>query len=275
MQGKLKPRIEKVALESAMLVVILLFLLPVWMVVVNSVKSTEEANRLAVTLPSGFRFDNYVTVFRESNLLQGFLNGLFISTAVGIVAVLAASMASFFIARAATRFSRFSYGFFIVGLIVPVAVIPTYFALLTMHLNNTYIGLILIFTAYTMPLSIFLYTGFIRTVPKEIDEAAIVDGCGGLSLFYRVVFPLLSPVTVTIIVFNFVGVWNDVTTFLYFAGGDKWSLPMTVYMFFGKYSQQWNLVFADIVFTIAPCLMLYLFGQKYVVSGMTAGAVKG
>lgn len=261
--------------ELAMLAVAIVFIVPVWMVFVNSIKTTAEANQFGIWLPSTYQLNNYVTIFRESNAFQAFLNGIYIAGIVGVMAVFVSSMASFFIARSNARLSRFSYIYFISGLIIPVAIIPTYFALITMHLNNTYIGLILVFVTYTTPLSIFLYTGFMKTIPKELDEAAIVDGCNGFAMFFKVIFPLLGPVTMTVVVFNFVGVWNDVMTFLYFANGDKWTLPMTVYSFFGKYSQNWNLVFADIMFTIIPCLLLFAIGQKYIVSGMTAGAVKG
>lgn len=272
---KSNTRLRKILLELIMLIVILVYIIPVWMVLINSFKATDEANKFSIGFPTEFHFENYILVFQESNAFRAFLNGFFIASVVGIIAVLVTSMASFYLARACSRFARFSYSYFVSGLIIPVAIVPTYFALLALKLNNTYLGLIIVFVTYTIPLSVFLYTGFMKTVPRDMDEAAVIDGCGKFRTFFQVVFPLLAPVTTTVVVFNFVGVWNDVLTFLYFAGGDKWALPMTVYSFFGKYNQYWNLVFADIIFTIIPCLLLYIFGQKYVVSGMTAGAVKG
>lgn len=275
MAVKMKYMLRKVVLELVMLLVVLIYILPVWMVLINSIKTTDEANKFGIGFPKEVHFDNYIFVFLQSSAFRAFLNGLFIAIAVGVLAVLVTSLASFYLARSNTGFARFSYSYFISGLIIPVAVVPTYFALLALKLNNTYSGLILIFLTYTIPLSVFLYTGFMKTIPRDMDEAAIIDGCSRLRGFFQVIFPLLAPVTMTVVMFNFVGVWNDVMTFLYFAGGDKWALPMTVYSFFGKYNQYWNLVFADIIFTIVPCLLLYAFGQKYIVSGMTAGAVKG
>lgn len=266
---------QKTIIQLILLIISGIYIVPVWLVLVNSLKVTDEANKYYISLPAKFEFINYKLVIETGNVIRSFFNGLFIAVVVGVIAVIFAAIAAFYIARVSNGFSRFAYNYFISGLIIPIAIVPTYFALLIMQLNNTYLGLILVFVAYTMPLSIFLYTGFIKTIPTEIDEAAIIDGCSGLNVFARVIFPLLAPVTTTVIVFNFIGVWNDVPTFLYFAGGDKWSLPMTVYLFFGKYNQSWNLVFADIIITIIPCLLIYLFGQKYVVSGMTAGAVKG
>lgn len=268
-------KLIKIGLELIMLIVILIYLVPVWMVLTNSLKQTYEANEFGFGFPSVFHFENYVTVFQSADIFRALKNGVFLACTVGAVSIVISSMASYFIARSKRRFARFSYGYFVSGIIIPIALVPTYFALLFMKLNNTYVGLILVFVAYTLPLSVFLYTGFIKTIPRDLDEAAITDGCGNLYMFFKVIFPLLAPVTATVGVFNFVGVWNSVSVYLFFASGDKWALPMTVYSFFGKYSQSWNLVFADIMITIIPCLLIYAFGQKYLISGMTAGAVKG
>ena len=131
------------------------------------------------------------------------------------------------------------------------------------------------FITYCIPVSIFLYTGFMKSIPEEIDEAAIMDGCRGPQLFFRVIFPLLKSVTVTVFVINFMGIWNDVNTQLFFASGDKWTMPMTVYRFYGIYLSDWNLVFADVVVTVLPVFIVYMFAQNQMVEGMTAGAVKG
>src|SRR5690606_37439513 len=134
---------------------------------------------------------------------------------------------------------------FITGLIVPVAFIPTYLVLNKLELLNTYSGLILVSATFGLPMSVFLYACFIRTIPAELDEAGIIDGCKPLTLFFRIIFPLLKPVTMTLLIFNFVGSWNDIQVPLFFANGDKWALPLTVYTFYGSYMQSWNLIFAD------------------------------
>ncbi|RKP45428.1 carbohydrate ABC transporter permease [Cohnella endophytica] len=261
-------------LEAVMVVVALCYLMPIWIVVVNSLKDTLGANRLGYSWPKSLHFNNYAQVFAKSNALQGLTNGVFIGVTVVILAGFLAAMAAYYIARKGSGFAKFTSLYFLTGIIVPTAIIPTYFTMLVLHLNNTYLGIISIFVAYTLPLSIFLYTGFIRTIPREIDEAAIIDGSRPIQMFFRIVFPLLAPVTVTVIVFNFIGVWNDVTTYLYFAGGDKWPLPMTVFKFYGKFSQRWDLLFADIMIAIIPCLIFFVAGQKYMVAGITAGSVK-
>jgi raffinose/stachyose/melibiose transport system permease protein len=192
-----------------------------------------------------------------------------------VLIITLSSVAAFIIARRKQKITNACYYLFVLGLIVPIAFIPTYLVLNTLHLLNSYLGLIFIFSTYGLPISVFLYTGFIKTIPVELDEAAIIDGCGPLRLFFRIVFPLLKPVTVSLFIFNFVGAWNDVMIPLFFSNSDKWALPLTVYNFYGSYLQSWNLIFCDIIITILPLIIIYVFGQKYIVSGMTAGAVKG
>ena len=255
----------------------LLYLIPIWMIMVNSLKVTAEANLLSIGLPSDlvFHFENYAKVIKEAGVVRAFFNGVIEASLSVLLIVFAASAASFVISRRKSRTTNFLFYIFILGLIIPVALTPTYLVLDRLNLLNTYAGIILVFTTYGLPMSIFLYTGFIKTIPRELDEAATIDGCGPVGLFFKIIFPLLKPVTMTVFILSFVGAWNDVMIPLFFANGDKWALPLTVYNYYGAYMKSWNYIFADIIITITPLLILYIFAQKYIVSGMTAGAVKG
>lgn len=253
----------------------LVYLIPTWMVIVNSLKGSMQASFFSIALPSEWHFANYAVVFREGNLLRAFFNGMLYGVVVGILAILISSMAAFVIARSSNKWVRLCYYLFLAGIVLPGAIIPTFFLIQRMHLTDTYLSVIIVLLAMTMPVSVFLYTGFVKTIPRELDEAAIIDGCGKVRLFFSIIFPLMKTATVTVAIFNFMGVWNDVTTQLYFTNADKWSMPMMVYRFQGMYSSNWNLVFADIVLTSIPVVAMYLCGQKYMVSGITAGAVKG
>lgn len=265
----------KLLLELMMVVIVLLYLLPLWMVVTNSLKTQTAASYMNLQWPEILQFANYAVVIRESNAVIGLFNGLYLGFTSVLFIILFSSMAAFYFARINKAFSKFSYNYFISGLIIPGAVIPTYLVFQFLHLNNTYTGLIVLFVTGGLSFSVFLFTGFIRSIPRELDEAAIIDGSNPLQLFFKVIFPLLKPVTMTVALFNFIGVWNNVSNYLYFSNSHKWPLPLTVYTFFGKYSQSWNLVFADILIGIIPCLILFIAGQKYMVAGLTAGAVKG
>ena len=143
-------------------------------------------------------------------------------------------------------------------------------------LINSRTGIILLYTAIQTPFNVFLIHSFVGKIPNDIDEAAIVDGAGPLRLFMVVILPLLKPVLVTVMVLTFLNTWNEFVLPLYFLGNSSnWPMTLAVYNFFGMYAKDWNLVCADIVLTCLPVIVVYLLGQKYIVTGMTAGAVKG
>ena len=273
MKKKAKRYIRKIV----MLLVSLIYILPIWMVLVNSVKTSADANLMGIGFPADgvIRLGNYIQVIEEGGVVRAFLNGIIEATGSVVIIIFAASMAAFIIAREKGRLSNSVFLLFIMGLIVPVAYIPTYLVLDTLNLLDTYAGLILIFTTYGLPQSIFLYVQFVKTIPRELDEAALLDGCNSFQLYAKIIFPLLRPITATVFILSFVGAWNDVMIPMFFANGNKWALPLTVYNFYGGYMKSWNLIFADIIITIAPLIIIYLAAQKNIVAGMTAGAVKG
>lgn len=268
-------KIWNLLIEFIFLFIAVFYIVPVWMVLVNSFKSQNEANLFRLTWPSEMIWENYKIVMEEAKILVGLFNGIYIGGVVVLITLLFASLASFYLARSKTRVSNYLYTFFLSGLIIPIAILPTYFLFLLLELNNTYLGLIAIFATYSLPLSIFLFTSFIKTVPVSLDEAATIDGCGPIRVFLYAILPLLKPVSMTIAVFTFLLVWNEAGLYLYFANSQKWPLTLGIYEFFGKYNQQWNLAFADIIVGIIPCLLIFILGQRFIVSGLTAGAVKG
>jgi raffinose/stachyose/melibiose transport system permease protein len=255
----------------------IVYVIPIWMVLVNSLKKPAEANLMGISLPSDgvIRLGNYLDVIEKGGIARAFMNGLLEASLSVLIIIVTASACAFYIARVKSKTSNGLFYMFIMGLVVPVAFIPTYLVLNVLHLLNTYTGIILIFTTYGLPMAVFLYTGFIKTVPRELDEAAFIDGCGPVRLFYQIIFPLLKPVTMTIFILSFIGAWNDVMIPMFFSNSGKWALPLTVYNFYGGYVKSWNYIFADIIITISPLLLVYVFAQKYVIAGMTAGAVKG
>ncbi len=159
---------------------------------------------------------------------------------------------------------------------MPLSIIPAILVMKTLHLLNTRYGIILLYVGYKIAWSIFLLTGFIDSIPRDIDGAAIVDGCTPIQLLLRVIFPQLKPIIMTNVIITAIGIWNDFQLPFYFLSSSQLrTMPLTIYNFFGQYSSHWNLVFADLVLICAPIIILYVFCQKYIVAGMTAGAVKG
>ena len=252
-----------------------IILLPIYFIVVNSLKTVAESKMLNFDLPSKVQWGNYIEVIKSANLVRAFCNSMLMASVSSAISVLVSSMAAYALSRRRTKAHNALYLYFFLGLIAPVNYVTTLFTLKFLHLQNTFAGMILDFAACGIPFLVFLYYGFFDNIPTELDEAAVIDGCGPFQLFFKVVFPLLKPATITGIVLNFMGAWNDFVTPLYLLSDSK-KLGMTnsIYNFFGEHFNDWNMVFADIVLTIAPIMIIYIIGQKYIVSG-TAGAVKG
>ena len=268
--------LKKICIYLVLLVVSLFVMLPIYLIVVNSLKTEAESVVLNLAPPAIFQFSNYLKVIQKANIPRAMFNGLLVSVFSVITVVIVSSMASFLLARRLSKTTKFLYYLFVAGLIAPLPLIPTMRLLQSLNIINTYFGIICIFISVNIPFSIFLYSGFIKGIPRELDESAILDGCGPIRLFYQIIFPLLKPVVFTNIILVFMNVWNDFQYTLYFLGkSSMWNMPLTVYKFVGKYTNQWELVCADLVLTILPVILIYIFAQKYIISGMTAGAVKG
>ena len=254
----------------------LIVIVPFLIVVFNAFKTQPEAINMELSLPNEWHFENFKTVWEDGNILQALKNSLILSVSAVVITVVCSSLCAYVISRNRTRFNRLIYVFFAMGLMVPVSNVTIVKVLRVLNLYNTLAGTILVCVALIMPLSVFLYYGFISGIPKELDEAAIVDGAGAVRIFVQVIFPLLKPATVTVIMINFLNVWNDFQIPLYtLPDPDKAVIVQKVYNFFGTYTASWNLVSVTIIYAILPILVVYLFGQKYIISGMTAGSVKG
>ena len=162
------------------------------------------------------------------------------------------------------------------GIALPLDNIALMKVMVGLHLMNTRVGIYLLYAAIGLPLSIFIAHGFMSGIPRELDEAAVIDGCNACNLFLNVIVPLLKPVASTLFILNFLNTWNDFTMAIYFLNGsDKMPVTLSVYNFFGQFQKSWNLVCADIMLTAFPVLIVYLFAQKYIIQGLTSGAVKG
>jgi len=251
-------------------------LAPLYLVLINSFKTKSEAARMNLSLPTQWVFSNYPDVFRKAKLLTGFGNSMLYSFASTTAGVLLCAMAAYVLSRKRTKLNNFIYYFFICGLFFPVNYITLVRVFQWMGLTDTRLGVILVFTSAMIPFCVFTIYSFVETIPKELDEAAVIDGARPLGLFFRVVLPLMKPTIFTCFILQFMGVWNDFLTPLYLSSKSKlFPMTMSVYQFFGRESSYWNYVFADIVLTIIPVVVVYVLGQRYIIGGVTAGAVKG
>jgi len=254
----------------------LLIVIPILIVVLGSFKTSAETLVPNLNLPERWMWSNYVYVYEKGKIGRALLNSVFLTTVVVLICLIISALCAFVLSRRKNRYTKAADMLFKMGMIAPMSVIPTLLLMQKLHLSGTYLSAILLYTAINLPWAVFIYSNFMRALPRTLEEAAIIDGCGPFRLFMNIVFPLLKNVTVTNIVVIAMGVWNDfMIPIFFFTSSSKWTLPMSVYNFYGLYFRDWNYVFADLIITSLPMVLLYLFAQKYIVSGLMAGSVKG
>ncbi len=250
-------------------------LIPLLIVVFASLKTKAEAAPMDLTLPTAIQWGNYAEAISRGGLVRSFLNSLLIASVSATICILVSSLAAFVLARNPTRLNKAVFDYIFLGLIAPLNYITTIKVFQMLGIMNSYVGIILLYIALGIPFAVFAFYGYMHTIPRELDEAAVIDGSNPWQLFSSVIFPLLKPVTITVLVLNFMGAWNDFISPLYLLNRQStWPMVMSVYNFFGMHFNEWNMISAVILLSTLPVLVLYLFGQKYIVSGMTSGAVK-
>ncbi|GAA3540077.1 carbohydrate ABC transporter permease [Kribbella ginsengisoli] len=275
------PRPHKNYLLSvvAILVSIVVFLVPFAFIVLTAVKDRQQASLLDFSWPHQFHFvQNFADVVkaRDYMLIIAFINSSILTVASVAGMVVLAAMAAFVLQRRASRWNGLINFLVLAGLIIPPAVVPTIWVLQRIGLFRTMPGLILVEIAFGLSFCVLLFRAFVATIPRELDEAAVIDGAGPLRLFFQVIFPLLRSVIVTVVVVQSVVVFNDFVNPLYFLPGDKnATVQLTLYNFSSQFTTQYNLLFMNILLITVPPLVMFLFFNRQIVAGMTAGAVKG
>ncbi|MGW1028487.1 carbohydrate ABC transporter permease [Streptomyces sp. NPDC002577] len=258
---------------------VVVFVIPFAFIVLTAVKDPQQAARLDFSWPRHFQLvDNFVQVLeaRDYILIIAFINSVILTVASVAGLVVLGAMVAFVLQRRVTRWTGLINLLVLSGLIIPPAVVPTIWVLQKAGLFGTLPGLILVEIAFGLSFSVLLFRAFMATIPRELDEAAIIDGASPLRLFFRVVFPMLRSVIVTVIVVQSVAVFNDFTNPLYFLPGEQnATVQLTLFNFQSQYNTSYNLLFMDILLITIPPLIMFLFFNRQIVAGMTAGAVKG
>ncbi|AKG33557.1 carbohydrate ABC transporter permease [Paenibacillus durus] len=266
-------------LEILAVLLAVLFLAPFYLVLTNSVKTLKEILLDAASFPQLFHWSNYSDVWKVIDFPQAFFNSLQITVFSVIFIVLFSSMAAYQIVRRPTKFNSFVFLLLVAAMIIPFQSLMLQLVRITslLELRGELYGIVACYLGFGMPLSVFLFHGFIKTVPLELEEAARVDGSNPYGVFFRIVFPLLMPIMVTVVILNTLWIWNDYLLPVLIIGGNKdlTTLPLAVTKFFGQYTKKWDLALAGLVMAITPILLFFLVLQKYIVEGVTAGSVKG
>lgn len=220
--------------------------------------------------------ENYQHVLETGNILRGYKNSLIITVIAVTIIIVFGSMAGIVISRRNDKKMNAAYYYFIFGLTATMQLVTTYFLLLKLQLLETYTGVIFVFVAVNLPFAVMTFASFVKGIPREIDEAALIDGCNTMQMFFKVLIPIMKPAVITNLIIAAISIWNNFQIPLYLmSSSDRTTIPMMVYNFYGLYARDWQYVFAAIMFTVLPIVLLYLCLQKYIVEGMTAGAVKG
>ncbi|GAA2971429.1 raffinose/stachyose/melibiose transport system permease protein [Microbacterium terrae] len=263
-------------LEVGTILVAVLFLIPIYILVNLSFKAPGDQSS-TFALPQEPTFQNYIDAWAQGGLGNALINSAIVTGAIVLFTVIFAAAAAYPLSRLGARWSKLTYLVFLAGLLLPaqLALLPLYQTVRDLGLLGTLAGVIIVGVGASMPFSIFLYAGFMRALPAEYEEAAALDGAHAFRTFWSVVFPLVRPITGTIIILTAVANWNDfLTPLLYLSGSNQKTITVAIYGFVGQYGAQWNLIFAGIIISILPILIAYFFLQKYIVQGF-AGGLKG
>ena len=266
--------------SAAIFASIFVFLVPFAFIVLTAVKDRKSAALRSFDWPAEWYFwDNLVQVIqtRDFMLVTAFINSTILTVASVTLLVVLGAMVGFVLQRnPGSRWTLVVNFFVLAGLIIPPAVVPTIWVMQSVGLFKTLHGMVLIEVAYGLSFSVLLFRAFVATIPRELDEAAIIDGAGPLRLFFTVILPLLRPVVVTVIVVQSVAIFNDFTNPLYYLPGKQnVTVQLTLFNFQGQFNTSLHLLFMNILLITIPPLIVYLFFNRQIVAGMTAGAVKG
>lgn len=259
-----------------------IFLAPIGIILVNSVKGNFYISDAPFSLPDEETFvglQNFVKGFTQSDFMRSFTISAFITVFSVLGIVVMTSMTAWYIVRVKNRFTKILYYLFIFSMIVPFQMVMytmTYYAF-ELHLNNP-IGIIFIYLGFGSGLSVFIFSGFIKSIPVELEEAAVIDGCSPFKAFFTIIFPILKPTAITVAILNAMWIWNDyLLPYLVLGSGKNKTLPIAVQMALtgGYGNKDMGALMAMLVLAVLPIIIFYLFCQKYIIKGVVAGAVKG
>lgn len=264
--------------EILMLCLCVIFFIPFYYLLVNTFKQPQDATMSPMSLPiKNFTLDLYKQAFESINFLSSLKNSVIITVVSVCIIIIIGSMASYAINRHQNKLTKFLFFYFLVGFMVPAqtTMIPLFNLMSKLGLQNSVAGMIILYSSWCN-FALFMYQGFLGGVPKDLEEAARIDGANLWQLFWKIVFPLLKPVTTTIAIFDVMWIWNDfMMPYLFISSSDKFTLIMEVYKGVGQFSNNWTVMLCTMVIVLLPIAVFYIAMQRHIIEGITSGAVKG
>lgn len=254
----------------------LLYISPFYVMIVNSFKSKKELFQSTLALPTKLTLDNYKQAFDRLDFLRSLGHSTFITVTSVILIIIFSSMAAWALERTKTKASNIIFMVFIASMIIPFQSVMLPLMKLMGKLNMLNVaGIIFAYVGFGASLSVFLYHGFVKSIPKELDEASMIDGCTKFQTFWLIIFPLLKPMTITVAILNTIWIWNDyLLPSLVINQPNTLTIPLKTFFFFGEYTKQWNLALAGLVLDIIPVVIFYALAQKHIIKSVTAGSIK-
>ncbi|MDD7793201.1 carbohydrate ABC transporter permease [Clostridium sp. 'White wine YQ'] len=276
MKVKKKLRISYILITIFSCLIGVLFLSPFYIIIINAFKSKKQLFENTLSIPHEVTFDNFKEAFHRLDFLSSLAHSLFITIVSVVLIVLFSSMAAWMLERTKSKLSGFIFTLFIASMIIPfqAVMLPLIRVMGKIHFLNVG-GIIFMYVGFGSSLSIFLYHGFLKSIPKELDEAATIDGCNKFKTFWYIIFPLLKPMTITVAILNTVWIWNDyLLPSLVINKPNTLTIPLKTFFFFGEYTKQWNLALAGLILVIIPVIIFYFLAQKHIIKSITAGSIK-
>lgn len=275
---KKKQRIADILIGLFLFAAAVYTLFPLWMALVNSFKTNGELLTNVMSWPQGLHLENYARTLKKMHYLRSLGNTVFLSAAGVGMMILFSALAGWKLCRTRTRLSAFILDLFVFSMLIPFSsiMIPLYRVTLALHLKNSLPGLALVYAGLGVSMAVFLYHGFVKSVPLELEEAAAMDGCGQLHTFFAIVLPLLRPITATICITNVLWVWNDfLLPLIVLSDSKRYTLLLSTNTLFGQYSSDWTAILSALILAALPVIAFYAMFQKQILAGISDGAIKG
>jgi len=269
---------KDIILFVTILIFAILFFFPIFFNLMSAFKSNGEIMRNALSLPTSLYLENFKYLLTETEFPRAILNSLILTVVSIVMQILIIPMAGYAIERRNAKWTNFVFLYFLAGMMIPFQayMIPLFKELKMLGLYGSLAGPILVYIAGAIGFGCLLYTSFVKGIPKEIEEAAEIDGCSRYSIFWRIVFPLLGPVTASMIILNGLGIWNDfLMPMLVLPSGEPKTMVVEIYRYIGEFSSRWDMIFAGTALSVVPVLIVFVALQRYFVKGISAGATKG
>ncbi len=270
--------VNKLILEIIIIGIALIYLTPFYFLIANSLKPIREIMLNPAALPEGFYLRNFVESFVLLNFPRALFNSIVITVSANTAIVIVSSMAAYRLVRYNTHFNKALFFVFVAAMVIPFQsiMLPMVKVVNKLGWINHYYGVVFVYIGFGASFTIFLFHGFIKSIPIDVEEAGVIDGCSSLGVFWKIVFPLLKPVIATVVILNGLWIWNDfLLPYLIIPAENLQTIPLAINSFFSQYTKQWDLAMAGLIMAVTPMIIVFLLLQKQIAEGITAGAVKG